>query len=87
MGESLLEEAIAMAASNGLVKPHDHVVAVSLTASREAMVKVGRLSVAVLFLPFGGGLVKPYDHVVAALLPPSRGAPPKVSPFHSRNCH
>ena len=40
-GESLLEEAIALAGANGLVRPHDHVVAVSLSSSREAMVKVG----------------------------------------------
>lgn len=43
-GESLLEEAIALAAGNGLVKPHDHVVAVSLSSHREAMVKVSTRS-------------------------------------------
>ncbi len=36
----MLEEAIVLAGGNGLVQPHDHVVAVSLSSSREAMVKV-----------------------------------------------
>ncbi|GAB4816028.1 hypothetical protein N2152v2_003074 [Parachlorella kessleri] len=44
VGESLLEEAIALASAKGLVKAHDHVVVVSLTASREPMVKVVSVS-------------------------------------------
>ncbi|GAB4821691.1 hypothetical protein N2152v2_008737 [Parachlorella kessleri] len=43
-GETLLEEAIALASVNGLVQPEDHVVAVSLSSSREAMVKIVSVS-------------------------------------------
>lgn len=37
-GESLLEEAVVLAASNGLVKSHDHVVVVSRSSSHEFQV-------------------------------------------------
>ena len=37
-GESLLEEAVVLAAANGLVGPHDHVVVVSRSSSHEFQV-------------------------------------------------
>lgn len=39
-GEGLLEEAVLMAAQNGIVKPHDHVVVLSRTEKKEFILKV-----------------------------------------------
>jgi pyruvate kinase len=39
-GEGLIEEAVLMAAQNGIVKPHDHVVVLSRTEKKEFILKV-----------------------------------------------
>ena len=39
-GESLLEEAVAMASASGILKPNDHVVVVSRSMSQEFLLKV-----------------------------------------------
>jgi pyruvate kinase len=39
-GEGLIEEAVVMAAQNGIVKPNDHVVILSRTANKEFILKV-----------------------------------------------